>query len=115
MISSLRRNLQREHLERLVDLSLPGDSFTAAYKPISTLAIIELKKIQEKINVVLAKVGTKGDPYTVAHLSEARDQIKKALDAQVIYNAKEIGRGGGGAQIIIIGDDQKAPVPGTEP
>jgi hypothetical protein len=113
MISSLRRNLQREHLERLTDLALPGNDFTAAYKPISTLAIVELKKIQEKINQVLTKVGSKADPYTVAHLSEARDQIKKALDAQVIYNAKEIGQGNR-SQVIIIGDEAKGRTEGTD-
>jgi hypothetical protein len=107
MISSLRRNLQREHLGRLVDLALPGNDLTAAYKPIATLAVLELKKLQEKINQVTAKLGPKGDPYTMAHLNEARDHIKKALDAQVIYNANDIGRGGGVPQIIIIGDDEK--------
>lgn len=106
MISSLRRNLQHEHLERLIDLALPGDETAASKKPISTLATVELKKIQDKINQALTKLGTKADPYTVAHLSEARDEIKKALESQLIYNAKSIG-GGGRGQIIILGGDEK--------
>ena len=38
MISSLRRNLQREHMQRLLDLILETSDDTAAYKPISNLA-----------------------------------------------------------------------------
>ncbi len=37
MISSLRRNLQREHMQRLLDLILEDSDSTAAYKPISNL------------------------------------------------------------------------------
>jgi hypothetical protein len=106
MISSLRRNLQHEHLERLIDLALPGEDTATSKKPIATLATVELKKIQEKINQVLSKLGPKADPYTVAHLSEARDEIKKALESQLIFNAKEIGGGGRGRVIIFNGDDK---------
>ena len=107
MISSLRRNLQREHLERLTDLVLPGNEFSAAQKPITTLAVAELKKIQAKLTQAIDKLGPKADPYTLAHLTEARDEIKKALDAQMIYNAREIGRGGGGMPIVIFGEENK--------
>ena len=81
-VSSLRRNLQREHMERLIDLTLPGAGFTAAYKPISTLARVELQKISKKIE----SAGDKLDPYTSAHLAQAGEQIKKALDADYVYN-----------------------------
>src|SRR5690606_12538401 len=37
MISSLRRNLQKEHLNRLIDLAMPGAGNTAAFKPIADL------------------------------------------------------------------------------
>jgi hypothetical protein len=57
---------------------------------------------------VIEKLGATADPYTLAHLTEARDLIKKALDAQVIYNAKEIGRGGG-MPFIIFGQEEKNP------
>ena len=92
MISSLRRNLQREHLERLIDLSMPGSGFNVAYKPIANLALAELRSIAAKIE----KAGNGGDPYSAAHLTQAGEEIKKAIDAQYIYNAKEIGGGGGG-------------------
>jgi hypothetical protein len=110
MISSLRRNLQREHLDRLIDLTLPGSGFTAAYKPISNLAVVELKSIQDKIDKALAKVGPKADPYTQAHLAEARARIAKSLDAQVIYNARDFGRGGP-PQIMIIHEKDGEPKP----
>ena len=55
MISSLRRDLQREHLERLVDLTLPAGGGTgAAQKPISTLAQRELRQIRDRIAEVTA-------------------------------------------------------------
>ncbi len=90
MVSSLRRNLQREHIERLIDLSLPGTGFGAAYKPISNLALMQLRDLKEEIGATLEK-GKKGlDPYTRAHLTEAQIRIGKALDAQYIYNTNDI-------------------------
>jgi hypothetical protein len=92
MISSLRRNLQREHLERLIDLSMPGAGYSVAFKPIANLALAELRKIAVKIE----KAGNGGDPYSAAHLTQAGAEIKKAIDAQYVYNAKDIGGSGGG-------------------
>jgi hypothetical protein len=91
-ISSLRRNLQREHINRLVDLSLPGAGNNAAYKPISNLSRLQLRQIQEKATDYLEQAGDKLDPYSKAHLSDLDTQITKALDAEYIYNADKIGR-----------------------
>jgi hypothetical protein len=91
LISSLRRNLQREHLERLIDLSLPGAGSGAAYKPISNLAVAELRAIRGKADRLIAEGGEKVDPYTRAHLTEASERIARALDAQYIYNTQDIG------------------------
>lgn len=91
MVSSLRRNLQREHASRLIDLSLPGAGSGAAYKPIQNLAVAELRKILQRIEKCLESCKDKVDPYTLAHLSESKEEIKKALDAQYIYNANAIG------------------------
>jgi len=90
-ISSLRRNLQREHLERLIDLSMPGAGSTAAYKPVSDLSLAELRRIRDKVKQVLAANAAapdapRIDPYTAAHLTEVRQLITKAIDAQYIYN-----------------------------
>ncbi len=48
MISSLRRNLQREHLERLLDLMLKKQDSSAAYKPISNLAMMQLRDLKPR-------------------------------------------------------------------
>jgi hypothetical protein len=104
-ISSLRRNLQREHVERLIDLILPEAGFTAAYKPISNLALARLRDLKDRISKALEQKGML-DPYSAAHLTEAQLRIEKALEAQYIYEV-------GGLQMpstsyIIIGK----PTPG---
>lgn len=86
MISSLRRNLQREHLERLIDLMMDNGLSTAASKPISNLAMMELKDLGGKIDGVLESSGDKLDAYTKAHLNEASMRIEKALDADFVYS-----------------------------
>jgi hypothetical protein len=86
MISSLRRNLQREHLELLIDLSRSDYQGTSAYKPIADLAIEKLRQIKEnKIDPVLGVSDENLDPYTRAHLKDASMQIKKALEAHYVY------------------------------
>ena len=102
MISSLRRNLQRETLERLIDRSMPGSLSGAASKPIATLSSQKLRQLQGRIDATLKKADSKIDPYTVAHLTDASLRINKALDADYIYNANEIG--GGGSTTIILGN-----------
>jgi len=87
MISSLRRNLQREHVERLIDLMLQGNDGAAAYKPIATLSMIQLRSIHGQIKAALEKGGDRLDTYTRAHLTEASGRIEKALDAGFIVNA----------------------------
>lgn len=98
-LSSLRRNLQAEHLQRMIDLTLPSAGFTAAYKPISNLAVYRLRKLQGKIEKVLATPGNL-DEYSLAHLDEAKTRIAKALDADYIYNASDVGGGGSGGFIF---------------
>lgn len=94
MISSLRRNLQRESLERLIDLTMPDKLSGAAAKPIATLAAYKLRDLDGRIKLVLDRADSKLDPYTTAHLSEARTRIQKALDAQYIYNTDAFSMGG---------------------
>jgi len=90
MISSLRRNLQREHVELLIDLSKSDYYSTAAYKPIADLVIQKLRDIKDnKIDPVLEteSLSENLDPYTKAHLRDASMQIKRALEAQYIYKS----------------------------
>lgn len=95
MISSLRRNLQREHLKRLVDLSMPSSSETPAFRAIGNLSRMQLRDIDSEIAAMLKAQGGNLDPYTKAHLQESQQLIKKALDANFIYNASDIGGSGG--------------------
>ena len=106
MISSLRRNLQREHMERLIDLTLPGNGTSAAFKAISNLCIMELKTLHERIAKVL-EASNELDPYTKAHLYEAGQRIEKALDAEYVYNQSQ-SMGGGMPFLFFRGTDKEA-------
>jgi hypothetical protein len=98
MISSLRRNLQTEMVDRLIDLTFPDGMNGPAGHTISSLAIFKLREIRGQIKGYAegADVG-KVDPYTLAHLNEAAKRIDKALDAQYIFNTDKIGMGGYGS------------------
>jgi hypothetical protein len=89
MISSLRRNLQRELIDRLIDLSRPGGDSTAASKPISNLALAHLRQLKDKIGNALKAGPGSPDPYTKGHLEDAQVRITKALDAPYIFNARD--------------------------
>ena len=104
MISSLRRNLQREHLERLIDLALPGSGSSAASKTISMLASESLREIQKQIESAQASGADRHDAYTKAHLAQAKSRIEKALDADYILNPSSGGGGGGG--FILFGQEE---------
>ncbi len=101
MISSLRRNLQRTFVERLIDLTLPGNDRTAATKPISNLALMKLRELNKKVGDTLKDQGGELDPYTRAHLEDVQTRITKALEAQYIYNAKDIAGSSGGFSFIL--------------
>jgi hypothetical protein len=102
-ISSLRRNLQREHLERLFDLVLATDTGSASSKPITTLATAELKGLKAQIDNALATCGDKLDPYSRAHLADAQTRIERVLTAE--YTANPSSGGGGGPVILMLGQD----------
>lgn len=106
MISSLRRNLQREHLERLMDLVLESNDATAAYKPISNLASMQLRDLKLKIEHSLNTCGDKMDAYTKAHLVNSQQRIERTLNAQY-----SIGNASAAPQILMLsgqttGDDE---------
>jgi hypothetical protein len=92
MVSSFRRNLQREHLERLIDLSMGTGGMNAAQVPVKTLAVAHLRELHGKIEKRIED-SAKLDAYTSAHLGESKIRIEKALDAAYIYNADDIGGG----------------------
>ncbi|MEL6105644.1 MAG: zinc-dependent metalloprotease [Planctomycetota bacterium] len=98
MISSLRRSLQREHMQRLIDLVLESSDSTAAYKPIGNLARMHLRKLADKVEFRLKKCSGKMDDYSLSHLSEAEERIAQALKAGYTYQGKQ--PVGGGAMFI---------------
>ena len=85
MISSLRRNLQREHMQRLVDLILESSNDTAAFNAISNLARMELRSLISKIADSLERCGDKMDAYSKAHLAETVQRAERALEAGYTY------------------------------
>ncbi len=102
MISSLRRNLQREHMERMIDLTLPNNGTSAAFKAISNLSVKQLRDLKEKVDQALKTNGKNMDAYTEAHLSEVSHRIEKALDADYVYNQ---GGGMGSDLLFLFGNE----------
>lgn len=82
MISSLRRNLQSEMIDRLVRLSLSSSGLPRA---IQTLAVMHLRTLDGKIGVLLEKAeGGQIDQYTKAHLQDLNTKIDQALNVQQV-------------------------------
>jgi hypothetical protein len=80
-ITSLRRNLQHEHLQRMIDLALQKNS-NASSRSIALLARSTLDGLGKAIDASLAE---NLDAYTRSHLADARARITKALDASYTY------------------------------
>ncbi len=81
-ISSFRRNLQRQHVEYLITLSLL-DQGSPVLRTISTLANVELKRIDKMADKAQ---GSMRDAYSSAHLSDIRTRIAKALEASYVID-----------------------------
>ena len=88
-ISSLRRNLQTEHLERLFDLAGETKSSTAAMKPIANLAGMKLKQLHGTIKEASGKENL--DAYTRAHLMDSEERIQKWIDSTYVMNNSNSG------------------------
>lgn len=107
-ISSLRRNLQAEHAERLIDLSMPQAGGTEAMKAISNQAMMQLRQISAKIGTIIGEKGENAnlDAYSLAHLKQTRMRIEKALEASYT-----IGGGGmGGFPMFLFGRETPVTV-----
>lgn len=81
MLSSVARNLQREHVNRLIDLATGMRWPGASAATIQTLARQELRAVRASIDAMLKR---NPDAYSKAHLSDAAERIDKALDASYI-------------------------------
>jgi hypothetical protein len=81
MFSTLTRNLQREHLNRLIDLARGMRWPNASGATIATLARQQLRDIRDRID---AYEQLELDDYARAHLADSRERIDRALEAAYI-------------------------------
>jgi hypothetical protein len=81
MISSVRRSLQRQHLQMMTTIILAerGDGIAA---DVQAVAALTLKELSERIGPVLDDGTKKLDDFTRAHLDESKSRIDRALDAK---------------------------------
>jgi hypothetical protein len=93
-ISSLRRNLQHEHLERMIDLTLTANAPGAVSRSVGTLSAHLLRELEGRVDQVLAQRGDTLDPYSAAHLEDARSRIQRALEAVYVAWALDPRRDG---------------------
>ena len=78
-ISSFRRNLQREHAERLISLSLMDTSSSSpSMRTIASLARSEIRRID---GLVKKALDGRPDAYTEAHLQDVHERFNRALEA----------------------------------
>jgi len=78
MISPFDRNLQREHVDRLISLATGRSWGSASGRTMATLARQELREIRTWINEASA---VEMDSYSRAHLADAKERIDRALEA----------------------------------
>ncbi|HRP63579.1 MAG TPA: zinc-dependent metalloprotease [Phycisphaerales bacterium] len=83
MISSLRRNLQSELVDRLIDLS---SATSRMPRPVQTLCMHHLRRLDERLQALLKTENTEIDSYTHAHLKDLNVRIDRALNA--VYMAR---------------------------
>jgi hypothetical protein len=90
-ISSLRRSLQREYLQRLSRIAMGGRNLSLSFLGIAisgtpsdcqTIAYSELSALESRMSQLL-KSNVKLDSYTRAHLQESASRIQKVLDASL--------------------------------
>jgi len=86
MISSLRRNLQREYIANLIDLSQNAGYFGPP-RAVQSLSEEWMVKLNDAINNVLNERDAKSlDDYTRAHLKECANRLDTAINAIQTYN-----------------------------
>jgi hypothetical protein len=83
LINSFRRNLQREHLQRLIDLTLapPGAGIVA---DVHSVARLSLKDLGGSIQNALEQRGSRMDDYSRAHLIDCQRRIEQAMAAEFV-------------------------------
>ena len=84
LIDQLERNLQMEHLSRMIDLATGMRWPGASGRTIQSLARQELLTIQERIDPYLSFSDL--DEYSSAHLSDIKERVSRALEASYLRN-----------------------------
>ncbi|GJM19344.1 MAG: hypothetical protein DHS20C14_15570 [Phycisphaeraceae bacterium] len=82
MVSSLKRNLQSEHVERLIDLATGSRWPGASGYDLKALAREELRSVQSAAQAAASVAGL--DDYTRAHMGDVDNRITKALEAAYV-------------------------------
>jgi len=86
MISSLRRNLQREYLANLIDLSARGGRFGPP-RPVQAIAREWMRNLHENISELLDEKRVDSlDDYTRTHLNECAARLETAINAVEMYD-----------------------------
>lgn len=106
-ISSMRRNLQTEFVERLFDLASEEKGSTAALKPIANLAAMKLGELHEKLEK--ASESKNLDPYSKAHLIDAKNRVKRYIDGTYVVNQDGGGGGMSGFSFLFGKEGQPQP------
>lgn len=84
-ISSVRRDLQRLHLNSLIRMIVSPLPETP--EDARSLARAALAELGGELDRALLRRGSELDPYTRAHLVDSRERISQALNAQLIQTA----------------------------
>ncbi|MFG0298060.1 MAG: zinc-dependent metalloprotease [Phycisphaerales bacterium JB047] len=79
LVGQLERNLQMEHLSRMIDLATGMRWPGASGRTIQSLARQELQTIRAKTTLYAKAKGI--DAYSAAHLRDANERIERALEA----------------------------------
>ena len=79
MISSMKRNLQAEMTDRLVDLSTGR---VRMFRTIRTLALHHTRRLHKQVGAILQSK-SKLDTYTLAHLEDMHERLGNALE--IVY------------------------------
>ena len=94
-ISTIRRNLQRAHMQKLTAIvlgpqsgsgslmQLLGDGSGTAPADARSLARLHLKNLNTRLAAAIASKKVTMDAYTNAHLQEIQQQIEKVLSADL--------------------------------
>lgn len=90
LLTSIRRNLQRQHLQYLLAIA-DSESSSLVSPDIQSMTRFALRELAEQINGALTKARTEGgsrlDFATRAHLTECKAQIDRVLNAPYVKAA----------------------------